>query len=223
MVGFPEIFVKAKLQCALIFGQKLRRYTGLNHLVQAAREVLKNGDHVLRMQQDYEKVDFVRRLCLLGFVVRWCFPLPASSRTKTSAFAGGVPVHLRHSVAWLIVALSLFWMAAASQSAVQKQVMDVCDGCSTEAIGRHEAKFKDFQRNDCTITKWAGWLQGVSVWLQLHWPMCSHCLPSLRWPRSAPTRLLPTRSGILELTYVLSILPPAPLSCTDCGRVHGRI
>jgi len=104
MVGFPEIFVKAKLQCALIFGQKLRRYTGLNHLVQAAREVLKNGDHVLRMQQDYEKVDF---------------------------------------------------------SAVQKQVMDVCDGCSTEAIGRHEAKFKDFQRNDCTITKWAGWLQGI--------------------------------------------------------------
>lgn len=56
--GFPDKFVNVKINIALSFGQKLRRYTGLNHLVQAAREVLKNGDHVLRMQQDYEKIDF---------------------------------------------------------------------------------------------------------------------------------------------------------------------
>ena len=89
MVGFPEIFVNAKLQCALIFGQKLRRYTGLNHLVQAAREVLKNGDHVLRMQQDYEKVDFVRRLCLSA-ICCWVVGVHFwSARNETSACRAG--------------------------------------------------------------------------------------------------------------------------------------
>jgi hypothetical protein len=39
--------------------QKLRRYTGLNHLAQAARGVLKSRQSIEQMQEDYEKVDFV--------------------------------------------------------------------------------------------------------------------------------------------------------------------
>jgi hypothetical protein len=48
--------------------QKLRRYTGLNHLAQAARAVLNNpyslpkkvnSEHVKQMQEDYERIDFV--------------------------------------------------------------------------------------------------------------------------------------------------------------------
>jgi hypothetical protein len=38
------------------FGQRLRRYTGLNHLVQAAKAVLDNPVHVSQMQEDYTKV-----------------------------------------------------------------------------------------------------------------------------------------------------------------------
>ena len=38
--------------------QKLRRYTGLNHLAQAARGVLKSSQSIKQMQEDYEKVDF---------------------------------------------------------------------------------------------------------------------------------------------------------------------
>eukprot|EP00040_Diaphanoeca_grandis_P008094 m.43804 g.43804 ORF g.43804 m.43804 type:complete len:498 (+) comp19498_c0_seq1:191-1684(+) len=102
--GFPQVFVLAKLTASVAFGQKLRRYTGLNHLVQAAREVLKNPVHVERMQQDYEKVDF---------------------------------------------------------GAVQEQLMHMCHGCSRETIARHEEKFREFQQSNCTITRWASWLQGI--------------------------------------------------------------
>jgi len=37
----------------------LRRYTGLNHLAQAARTVLQNKAQVNKMYQDLCKVDFV--------------------------------------------------------------------------------------------------------------------------------------------------------------------
>jgi len=37
----------------------LRRYTGLNHLAQAARTVLQNKPQVNKMYQDLCKVDFV--------------------------------------------------------------------------------------------------------------------------------------------------------------------
>eukprot|EP00038_Savillea_parva_P000643 m.97564 g.97564 ORF g.97564 m.97564 type:complete len:412 (+) comp10220_c0_seq4:376-1611(+) len=55
--GFPEAFVDAKQRAATQFGQRLRRYTGLNHLVQAAKSVLTNPAHVSQMQEDYLKVD----------------------------------------------------------------------------------------------------------------------------------------------------------------------
>ena len=44
---------------ASAFAQMLRRYTGLNHLAQAARTVLQNKAQVNKMYQDLCKVDFV--------------------------------------------------------------------------------------------------------------------------------------------------------------------
>ena len=38
--------------------QMLRRYTGLNHLAQAARAVLQNSSQVSQMLSDLNKVDF---------------------------------------------------------------------------------------------------------------------------------------------------------------------
>ena len=38
--------------------QTLRRYTGLNHLAQAARAVLQNSSQVSQMLNDLNKVDF---------------------------------------------------------------------------------------------------------------------------------------------------------------------
>ena len=38
--------------------QTLRRYTGLNHLAQAARAVLQNSSQVNQMLSDLNKVDF---------------------------------------------------------------------------------------------------------------------------------------------------------------------
>ena len=38
--------------------QMLRRYTGLNHLAQAARAVLQNSSQVSQMLNDLNKVDF---------------------------------------------------------------------------------------------------------------------------------------------------------------------
>ena len=40
------------------FAQTLRRYTGLNHLAQAARAVLQNSSQVTQMLHDLNKVDF---------------------------------------------------------------------------------------------------------------------------------------------------------------------
>eukprot|EP00041_Stephanoeca_diplocostata_P015092 m.285939 g.285939 ORF g.285939 m.285939 type:complete len:384 (-) comp19919_c0_seq1:117-1268(-) len=56
--SFPEPFVTVQVDVAIAFAQKIRRYTGLNHLVQAARAVLANPLHIQQMQEDYSKVDF---------------------------------------------------------------------------------------------------------------------------------------------------------------------
>jgi regulatory factor X 1/2/3 len=40
------------------FAQILRRYTSLNHLAQAARAVLTNGNQITQMLADINKVDF---------------------------------------------------------------------------------------------------------------------------------------------------------------------
>lgn len=56
--GYPEPFVSMQIDLVIAFAQKIRRYTGLNHLVQAARAVLSNPQHIQQMQVDYSKVDF---------------------------------------------------------------------------------------------------------------------------------------------------------------------
>jgi hypothetical protein len=56
VTGFPEAFVEVRQRLAVEFGQRLRRYTGLNHLVQAANAVLENPAHVRQMVEDYDKV-----------------------------------------------------------------------------------------------------------------------------------------------------------------------
>eukprot|EP00052_Salpingoeca_macrocollata_P016421 m.131942 g.131942 ORF g.131942 m.131942 type:complete len:396 (+) comp20041_c0_seq12:468-1655(+) len=58
MRDFPRSFATARSDNATLFAQKLRRYTSLNHLAQAARAVLKNATHVAQMQTDYSRVDF---------------------------------------------------------------------------------------------------------------------------------------------------------------------
>ena len=50
--------IRAKKMAASGFSQLLRRYTGLNHLAQAARAVLQNRGLVNRMSDDLSKVDF---------------------------------------------------------------------------------------------------------------------------------------------------------------------
>ena len=46
----PDEFKDARVRQAVLFGQKLRRYTGLNHLAKAARAVLSKPEHVKQMQ-----------------------------------------------------------------------------------------------------------------------------------------------------------------------------
>jgi regulatory factor X 1/2/3 len=59
MNGVAKEMVDAKKVAASAFAQMLRRYTGLNHLAQAARTVLQNKAQVNKMYQDLSKVDFV--------------------------------------------------------------------------------------------------------------------------------------------------------------------
>ena len=56
--GFPEGIIAAKMAAVGTLVQKLRRYTGLNHLAQAARSVLANPQHIAQMAADYARVDF---------------------------------------------------------------------------------------------------------------------------------------------------------------------
>ena len=59
MEGCGPAFVKQRLAAGVAFTQKLRRYTSLCHLAQAARQVLSNQDHVEQMKKDYGQIDFV--------------------------------------------------------------------------------------------------------------------------------------------------------------------
>jgi len=52
------VFRVVQKAAANAFAQMLRRYTGLNHLAQAARTVLQNKAQVNKMHQDLCKVDF---------------------------------------------------------------------------------------------------------------------------------------------------------------------
>lgn len=58
MVGCPEKIVQIKMSAVSAFGQTLRRYTSLNHLAQAARAVLQNGQQIAQMLNDLNRVDF---------------------------------------------------------------------------------------------------------------------------------------------------------------------
>ena len=60
--GFPEEIIRTKITAVGVFVQKLRRYTGLNHLAQAARSVLANPQHITQMASDYARVDFANIL-----------------------------------------------------------------------------------------------------------------------------------------------------------------
>jgi len=77
----PAPFVEMRLRLAVAFAQKLRRYTGLNHLAQAARAVLNNpysepkkvnSEHVKQMQEDYERIDFVNVQEQVAWVCEGC-------------------------------------------------------------------------------------------------------------------------------------------------------
>eukprot|EP00037_Helgoeca_nana_P024969 m.268427 g.268427 ORF g.268427 m.268427 type:complete len:367 (+) comp26806_c1_seq13:421-1521(+) len=81
--GFPENFVAAKKRAVMQFGQRLRRYTGLNHLVQAAKAVLDNPVHVSQMQEDYTKVDVTAAQEQLQAICGGC-PLEATSVHEAS-------------------------------------------------------------------------------------------------------------------------------------------
>ncbi|XP_035783156.1 DNA-binding protein RFX2-like isoform X3 [Anopheles albimanus] len=58
MSGCPEPIMAIKLSAVSAFGQTLRRYTSLNHLAQAARAVLQNGQQIAQMLNDLNRVDF---------------------------------------------------------------------------------------------------------------------------------------------------------------------
>ncbi|XP_050082639.1 DNA-binding protein RFX2 isoform X1 [Anopheles aquasalis] len=58
MSGCPEPIMAIKLSAVSAFGQTLRRYTSLNHLAQAARAVLQNGQQIAQMLSDLNRVDF---------------------------------------------------------------------------------------------------------------------------------------------------------------------
>ena len=51
-------FISFQINAVKSFAQTLRRYTGLNHLAQAARAVLQNSSQVSQMLNDLNKVDF---------------------------------------------------------------------------------------------------------------------------------------------------------------------
>eukprot|EP00039_Didymoeca_costata_P033504 m.42693 g.42693 ORF g.42693 m.42693 type:complete len:362 (-) comp9902_c0_seq1:1430-2515(-) len=51
-------FKTERVKLASSFAQRLRRYTGLNHLAQAARTVLSNPSHITHMLEDYLRIDF---------------------------------------------------------------------------------------------------------------------------------------------------------------------
>ena len=58
MLKAPEHLRVIKVTTVRSLSQALRRYTGLNHLAQAARAVLQNGSHIGQMLSDLNRVDF---------------------------------------------------------------------------------------------------------------------------------------------------------------------
>lgn len=58
MTGCPPNMLSVKLSAVSAFSQSLRRYTSLNHLAQAARAVLHNGQQIAQMLADLNRVDF---------------------------------------------------------------------------------------------------------------------------------------------------------------------
>lgn len=58
MNGCPQNMLTVKLAAVSAFSQSLRRYTSLNHLAQAARAVLHNGNQIAQMLTDLNRVDF---------------------------------------------------------------------------------------------------------------------------------------------------------------------
>jgi len=58
MLKAPEHLRVIKVTTVKSLSQALRRYTGLNHLAQAARAVLQNGSHISQMLSDLNRVDF---------------------------------------------------------------------------------------------------------------------------------------------------------------------
>ena len=53
-----NIFSNLQIRAAKVLGQTLRRYTGLNHLAQAARAVLQSPAQIVQMKTDFGRVDF---------------------------------------------------------------------------------------------------------------------------------------------------------------------
>lgn len=58
MAGAPPSMLQIKLTAVSAFSSSLRRYTSLNHLAQAARAVLHNGNQIGQMLADLNRVDF---------------------------------------------------------------------------------------------------------------------------------------------------------------------
>jgi len=58
IVGMPDEMTKTKVSAVSAFAQTLRRYTSLNHLAQAARQVLQNTTQINQMLTDLNRVDF---------------------------------------------------------------------------------------------------------------------------------------------------------------------
>ncbi|XP_030767299.1 DNA-binding protein RFX2-like [Sitophilus oryzae] len=58
MAGAPSMMLQIKLSAVSAFSSSLRRYTSLNHLAQAARAVLHNGNQIGQMLADLNRVDF---------------------------------------------------------------------------------------------------------------------------------------------------------------------
>lgn len=54
----PQAMLQIKLTAVSAFSSSLRRYTSLNHLAQAARAVLHNGNQIGQMLADLNRVDF---------------------------------------------------------------------------------------------------------------------------------------------------------------------
>lgn len=67
--GYPETIVDLMMKTAVHFSQKLRRYTGLNHLADAARSVLNNPSHMAKIREDYFRLVFAS----IQETVQWVF------------------------------------------------------------------------------------------------------------------------------------------------------